>query len=418
MRYRTAIISVLVGVLAFSSFLQSPVFSQEKKDKTEQQKDQQQPTFKIGTALVTVPVIVTDRYGRFITGMNREDFLVREDGVTQKIEDFNSIESPFSVALLIDTSRSTQNKLSTIRKAALSFIKQLQPRDRVMIVTFDERVRFISDFSNDVVALERAVKSVKSSYLTSLYDAIYLTITEKMSNIQGRKAIVVLTDGVDTASKRATFESALDLVASTGIICYAIQYETRNDGGPIMKPMFIPNGSASSFISNFSGSPVRWQDPQPQQQPDPQREKEQAPPLINIPRPNTSILGSGTSSNPGSKPSTRVNSQERQPLRDRYLIAADFMRALAVQSGALYIRAENIENTSYAFLRIAVELRNQYTLTYISTNEQRDGNYRTIAVNTNRDDLVVRARQFYRAPKPEPASDSTSDQKSDNPSKP
>jgi VWFA-related protein len=397
----------------------SPVFAQEKQDKTEQQKDQQQPTFKIGTALVTVPVIVTDRYGRFVTGMSRNDFLVREDGVTQKIEDFSSIESPFSVALLIDTSRSTQNKLSAIRKAALSFIKQLQPRDRVMIVTFDERVRFISDFSNDVVGLERSIKSVKSSYLTSLYDAIYLTITEKMSNIQGRKAIVVLTDGVDTASKQATFESALDLVASTGIICYAIQYETRNDGGPIMKPMFIPNSSASSFISNFSGSPVRWQGPHSQQTPDPQQEKkEQGPPLINIPRPNTSILDSGNSSNPGSKPSTRVNSQARQPLRDRYLIAADFMRALAVQSGALYIRAENIENTSYAFLRIAVELRNQYTLTYISTNEQRDGNYRTIAVNTNRDDLIIRARQFYRAPRAEPVSDSTSDQKPDNPSKP
>jgi VWFA-related protein len=407
-----------VGFLAFLSLSLSPVFAQEKQDKTEQQRDQQQPTFKIGTALVTVPVIVTDRYGRFVTGMSRDDFSVREDGITQKIEDFSSIESPFSVALLIDTSRSTQNKLNAIRKAALSFIKQLQPRDRVMIVTFDERVRFVSDFSNDVAGLERSIKSVKSSYLTSLYDAIYLTITEKMSNIQGRKAIVVLTDGVDTASKRATFESALDLVASTGIICYAIQYETRNDGGPIMKPIFIPNSSASSFISNFSGSSVRWQDPRSQQTPDPQQEKkEQEAPLINIPRPNTSILDSG-SSNPGSKPSTRVNSQARQPLRDRYLIAADFMRALAVQSGALYIRAENIENTSYAFLRIAVELRNQYTLTYISTNEQRDGQYRTIAVNTNRNDLVIRARQFYRAPKAEPNSDSTSDQKPDNPSKP
>jgi VWFA-related protein len=416
------------------SFAAPTSIAQEKQDKSEQseqkpeqKKYQQQPIFKIGTSLVTVPVIVTDRYGRFTTGLNRGDFTVREDGVTQKIEDFSSIESPFSVALLIDTSRSTQNKLGAIRKAALTFVKQLQPRDRVMIVTFDERVRFVSDFSNDVDALERAIKTVKSSYLTSLYDAIYLTMTEKMSRVQGRKAIVVLTDGVDTASKQATFESTLELVASTGVVCYAIQYETRNDGGPIMKPIFIPNSSASSFVSNFSGRSVNWQDQQPQQpqqRPEPESEKkEQRAPLINIPRPGTSVLGSGTPSgdrtaSPGAKPSSQVNSQAQQPLRDRYLIAVDFLRALAVQSGALHLRAETIENTSYAFLRIATELRNQYTLTYISTNEERDGNYRNIAVNIDRDDLIVRARQFYRAPKGEPASDLTPEQKPENPSKP
>ncbi len=426
MKYRTELF--FVGILVLFFLVVFPALAQEKQDKPEQQpqqqKDQQQPTIKIGTSLVTVPVIVTDRYGRFITGIDRSDFVVREDGVGQKIEDFSSIEAPFSVALLIDTSRSTQNKLGAIRKSALAFIKQLQPRDRVMIVTFDERVRFISDFSNDVARLERAIKPIKSSYLTSLYDAIHLTITEKMSQIQGRKAIVVLTDGVDTASKRATFESTLKLVASTGIVCYAIQYETRNDGAPIMKPIFIPNGSGNSFVSNFAGRSLRWQDPQPPQKPESESEKKENPkPFINIPRPNTSILGSGTSSTPatsgpGAKPSTRVNSQAQQPLRDRYLIAADYLRSLAAQSGALYIRAESIEGTSFAFQRIAVELRNQYTVTYISTNEQKDGAYRSIAVNVNRGDLVVRARLGYLAPKGEPSSDSTPEQKPGNPSKP
>ncbi len=414
------IMPVLLALLFIAA---SPVFAQEKQDKTEQQKDQQ-PTIKIGTSLVTVPVIVTDGYGRFITGLNRNDFAVREDGVAHKIEDFSSIEAPFSVALLIDTSRSTQNKLTAIRKAALAFIKQLHPRDSVMIVTFDERVRFVSDFSGNPAELERSIKSVKTGYLTSLYDAIYLTITEKMSKIQGRKAIVVLTDGVDTASKKATFESTLDLVASAGIICYAIQYETRNDGGRIMSPIYLPNGSSSPFLSNFSGRPVNWQDPKPQEKPAPESEKkEQDKPLINIPLPKISIMGSETSSTPssatpGSKPSTRVNSQAQQPLRDRYLIATDFLRALAVQSGALHIRAENIENTSFAFRRIGDELRNQYTLTFISTNETRDGKYRSIAVNVNRDGLIVRARLGYRAPRAEPISDSTNDQKSDNPTKP
>jgi VWFA-related protein len=378
-----------------------PVFGQNPGEKPQQ--EQQQPTIKIGTNLVTVPVIVTDRYGRFIPGLTRNEFSVREEGSPQKIEDFSSTEAPFSVALLIDTSRSTQNKLDRIRKAARTFIKQLLPNDRIMVVSFDEQVRFVCDFTSDHAELERAVKSLKTSYQTKLYDAIRLTIIEKMSRIQGRKAVVVLTDGVDTASKEATYESAIDLAASAGIITYTVQYETRNDGGPVMKPRYIP-GISSSFAS---GAGLMWRDA-PQEKPKPQSEaqksespksesKDESKSLINIPRPG----GGSSMSTPGSLPSSRVNGQRQQPIRDRYLIAADFLRTLAAQSGGLPFRAESIENTSYAFQLIANELHNQYTLTYISTNEQRDGNYRAIAVGVKNPDLVVRARRFYRAPRGE-----------------
>ena len=240
----------------------------------------QQETIKIGTSLVTVPVIVTDPYGRLVRGLSRADFSVREDGVNQRIENFSAEEAPFDVALLIDTSRSTQNKLAAIRKAAVSFFKQLQPRDRVMIVTFDEKVRFVNDFTNNPIELDRAVKQLKSSYLTSLYDAIHLTVTEKLMSARGRKAIVVLTDGVDTASKLADFESTLGLIASSGIIAYAIQYETRNDGAPIMKPLFLPgfsNGGASSFVGRFAG--------QGQGQPAPTETPRPAKPSHNPPTP-------------------------------------------------------------------------------------------------------------------------------------
>jgi VWFA-related protein len=374
-----------------------PAFGQVPEEKPQQ--DQQQPSIKIGTNLVTVPVIVTDRYGRFITGLKRNEFMLREEGATQKIEDFSSTEAPFSVALLIDTSRSTQNKLDKIRKAALTFIRQLLPNDKVMVVSFDEKVRFVSDFTNQHAELEHAVKSLRTSYLTSLYDAVHMTINEKMSKIQGRKAIVILTDGVDTASKQATYQSVIDLVASAGVISYTIQYETRNDGGPVMKPLFIP-GISNSFAA---GSKLTWQDVQ-QQKPKPESDspksegKEESKSLINIPRPGGAPLSS-----PGSAPSSRVNRQAQQPIRDRYLIAADFLRTLAAQSGGLPFRAESIENTSYAFQTIANELHNQYTLTYISNNEQRDGSYRAIAVGVNNPDLVVRSRRFYRAPKEDPS---------------
>jgi len=382
-----------------------PVFGQGQEEK--QQQDPQQPSIKIGTNLVTVPVIVTDRYGRFITGLTRKEFSVREEGSQQKIEDFSSTEAPFSVALLIDTSHSTKNKLGRIRKAAETFIKQLLPNDRIMVVSFDDKVRFICDFTSDHAELKRAVKSLESSYKTSLYDAIHLTINEKMNKIKGRKAIVVLTDGVDTASKQATYESAIELAASAGIITYAVQYETRNAGGSPIKPRDLPGGA-----NLFAPSPgLKWQDA-PQQKPKPESEESKSESegksLINIPRPKQDA----STSTPGSPPASRVNGQRQQPIRDPYLIATDFLRTLAAQSGGLPFKAETIENTSYAFQLIATELHNQYTLTYISSNERKDGNYRAIAVGVNNPDLVVRARRFYRAPKDE-ALEGEQDKKTD-----
>src|SRR5688572_14906437 len=169
---RTALAALTLFIVAL------PVFGQSQEEKPPQEP---QTKITIGTGLVTVPVIVTDRYGRFATGLNRNQFTVREEGSAQKIEDFSSTESPFSVALLIDTSRSTQNKLSKIRKAAKTFIKQLLPNDRIMVVSFDDKVRFVCDFSSNHAELENAVNSLESRYATSLYDAIYLTINEKMN---------------------------------------------------------------------------------------------------------------------------------------------------------------------------------------------------------------------------------------------
>src|SRR5262244_4301274 len=146
--------AALVALISLMAFL--PVFGQSQEEKPQQ--DQQQPTIKIGTNLVTVPVIVTDHYGRFITGLTRKEFTVREEGSPQKIEDFSSTEAPFSVALLIDTSHSTKNKLGRIRKAAETFIRQLLPNDRIMVVSFDDKVRFVCDFSSDHEVLKRAVK--------------------------------------------------------------------------------------------------------------------------------------------------------------------------------------------------------------------------------------------------------------------
>jgi VWFA-related protein len=238
-----------------------------------------------------------------------------------------------------------------------------QPNDRVLIVTFDEKVSFLGDFTSDRREIERAIRSVKSSYLTSFYDAVHLTINEKLAPIKGRKAIIALTDGVDTGSRQATYESTLELVANAGVSGYAIQYDTRNDGGSPMSPLALPRIPGAYLFSRFIRGPAQTRN---------------------------------------------------QPPRDRYLIASEYMRAVAARSGALYLRAESIESSSFAFALIANELRHQYTLAYYPTNDKRDGGFRTIAVGVKGSDYSVRARQGYRAPKEEKAEEKDQDKKSGN----
>jgi Ca-activated chloride channel family protein len=388
MKDRAATFLAFLMALAVALAAALPALGQQSK--TSEAEAQRQDVIKLETALVTVPVVVTDRFGRFVTGLARSDFQVRENGRPQEIANFSATETPFNVALLLDTSHSTRQKLGAIRKAALEFIKQLQPRDRVLIVNFDDRVRFHGDFTSDHKELARTVNAVQSGYATSLYDAIYLTVMEKLIPLEGRKAIVVLTDGVDTASKQATYDSALELIASTGIVSYAIQYETRNAGGPVMKPLQLP-----SIPPGFPVPPLLPRGPG-------QRDALNQSPLPII-APSLAVNARSGAATASSLPALSRAPESQSPVRDRYLVATDFLRALAFQSGALYLRAESIENTSFAFALIAEELRHQYTLAYYSTNEKRDGNYRTIAVTVKHEALSVRARQGYRAPKADPA---------------
>src|SRR5262249_16703205 len=359
MKLRITIIPKLILTLVLALW---PVFLSRAlgQDQRGGQEPQRPDVIKVNTALVSVPVVVTDRYGQFVTGLSRNDFMVRENGEPQQIASFSSTEAPFNVALLIDTSRSTRNKLGAIRKAALNFIKQLQPKDRVLIVTFDEKVNFLGDFTSDRHEIERATRAVKSSYATSLYDAIQLTITGKLAPIKGRKAVVALTDGVDTWSRQATYESTLELIANTGVSGYAIQYDTRNDGGSPMSPLALPRMPGNYLFSR----------------------------------------------------STNGGAQTRnQPARDRYLISSEYLHAVATQPGPLYFRAENIESSSFAFALIANELRHQYTLAYYPTNDKRDGGFRTITVGVKGGDFSVRARQGYRAPKDEKVEEKGRDEK-------
>lgn len=305
------------------------------------QAQQQTGAIRVETSLVSVPVSVTDSAGNFVAGLKNSDFEILEDGKPQEITSFAATATPFHVALLIDTSRSARDRLQAIRKAALSFVKQLQPQDRVQIVTFDEAVNVRGGFTNDRAQLQQTINSIKSNYLTSLYDGISQVISEQLAPLDGRKAIVLFTDGVDTLSKKASCESTLKLVSRANVLVYTLHYTPVRLADPGSEPCTLPRDGVPAVYA-AAGKDVRI-------------------------------------------------------AAERQLIATNFLTALGEQSGARYLHAADIEKSEQAFKLIAGELRHQYTLGYYSTNEQQDGGYRKITVRLKRTDLAVRARPGYLA---------------------
>src|SRR4030095_7784573 len=139
---------------------------------------------------------------------------------------FAKISAPFNVVLMLDTSASTRDKLSMIQQAAYTFVQQLQPADRVKIISFDNELRDLNEFTSDRNVLKAAINKTAPGEGTRLYDAMTMALST-FRNIQGRKAIVIFTDGVDWFSAESTFDGTMRWLDEEGVIVYPIRYDTR-----------------------------------------------------------------------------------------------------------------------------------------------------------------------------------------------
>lgn len=334
-------------------------------------------TIKLDTTLVTIPVSVVDQGGRFVPFLNKRDFRVYEDGVEQEIENFESVETPFHVALVIDTSRSTQFRLEDIQDAAFSFIRELRPDDQVMIVSFDDRVTIHSEFTSDRERLRWAIYNTRTGGSTRLYDAVQETMARYMERVQGRKAMVLFTDGVDTSSRRATAQSTLDMVEESDTLVFPIRYDTEDSmrqQGPVIN---TPGGN---------WPPLGWPQPNP-------RTRRRWPLVQNaFPQWPGQWPGQG-----GQWPGQGGRWPRGGGQGADYTRAAQYLQNLADRSGGRLYYADTLSNVTRAFSQIAEELRHQYALSYYPTNSKKDGTYRAVKVRTTQSGLVVRGRTGYRA---------------------
>ncbi|HEY7498061.1 MAG TPA: VWA domain-containing protein [Vicinamibacterales bacterium] len=226
----------------------------------------QEQRLRSGVDLVSLNVTVMDG-GRYVSDLNEEDFEVYEDGARQSLSFFSRVQQPIALAILLDTSASMNERLGTAQEAAIGFARRMRRDDAIEVIDFDSQVRILQTFTNDVNALEKAIRGTDVNGSTSLYNAIYISLKElkkaKASSAEEirRQAIVVLSDGDDTSSL-VPYEEVLDLAKRSETAIYAIglrpvgAYRSEfKEAEFVLKQLSQETGGRAYFVTTASELP-------------------------------------------------------------------------------------------------------------------------------------------------------------------
>jgi Ca-activated chloride channel family protein len=294
-----------------------------------------QETIRVRTALVSVPMIVTDQDGHYVPGLQQRDFAVYDDGVPRKVAFFAATDEPLNVALLLDTSKSTVAVLDRIKKAGLKFLRKLRPRDRALIACFDHSIKVVCPLTDDREDLEESIRGVKpGEYVgTKLRDAVVTVANNRLKKILGRKAVIMLTDGQDFGSE-ASSADALSAATDAGVVVYTVLYAV--DPRETMKKLF---GVSPQVPRRGSGPGRDWV--------------------------------------------------------ERERVAAELMEQLSRDSAGRIYRVE-VTDLDKAFAMVAEELRHQYQLAFYPDPSRYDGKSHELRIEVSRPGIQVRSRTSYR----------------------
>lgn len=302
---------------------------------------------RIESNLVQLNVGVVDRQGRAVTTLSRNDFVVYEDGVKQPIRSFEPAASPFSLVLLLDLSGSTLNFRQTLKQAALRFIDALAPDDRVAVIAFNEKVETLAKFTTDRQKIAEVIDLAQGKGQTEFYKALLYSLEQLSQEGKRRKAIVVMTDGLDTGMRKQdsaavaearTNEAAIAMIKpeASGPLNEVLNAADRQ--GVTVYPLALP-----------SGDPKRLPEPNPIQ--------------------------------------VAVYSSARVRLQ-----------ALADRTGGRLSEIKRLEDLGRLYAQVAADLRTLYSIAYQPSGERaRDGRWRAIRIEVIRPELIARTRPGYFA---------------------
>jgi VWFA-related protein len=336
---------------------------------------------RVETQLVSVPAVVTDRNGHPLAGLQAENFVVFEDGKPQRVTNFATTEAPFEIALLLDTSGSTHEELGLIRDSANAFINALRPGDRVGIVAFNNAprngspvatVEVLSGLNSDRKTLRAAIENLGSSNGTPFYDGLERVADQVFRDppreeIRGRRAVVALTDGVDSSSDSG-YDDARAKLARAGLASYFIQVNTEE----YVEDRLLKDCQDDGRLTLSAKQLERFRQ-------------------LFVP----------TAQKEDYQDFCRMGQFERMDIsRQLYNLARKEMGEMARASGGKAFIAGNLQEARAAFAAVANEIGTQYSLGYYPSNKARDGRFRQIKVEMRGvKDTSVRAREGYFAPK-------------------
>jgi len=309
------------------------LFSGQPQESSQTQQDE---GFRIGVAVNQVFLSVNARSvaGGFVSGLIQEDLQVYENGVKQEILNFYSEGVPVNVVLLIDISGSTREAQGEIQRAALGFASSLSDEDRVAIITFNDAPRLILNWTNDIEKVELALGSIYAKGSTVFNDALYVTFDDLLAKVEGKKAVIALTDGIDTNSMVEP-EDTMNLAVRSEAMVYVVSKLEEYWAGAIAARM--------AFQARGQLVPRVLKDP-------------------------------------------------------FILSAKRFLERLAQQTGGTVLDTKAFSSLSDVYRQVAEELKNQYYISYIPSNILKDGKWRDIEVRARRSGVVVSTRPGYYAP--------------------
>lgn len=324
-------------VVWFTLLLLCTVASAQSGRRPQPKAERQNPDsdVELRTQEVLLAVTVRDVNGRPVTNLTRDDFIVAEDRVRQDMESFSTSRVPVNVVLVLDASGSVFSELASIRKAAASFVDALGPEDQISVIQFADKVELIQDWTTDHESVRHALSwRYKGGEATKFWDAVFLAADEQLARVEGRRAMIILSDGVDTKSRisESLTQSALD---RAGAVVYVVS-------------------------------------------------KAQA--LIEQVRKYTGVGGkiSGVAGRARSSIALLTEAEANlRELADRY-------------GGRMYSPLSD-DDLANAYRDVADELKQQYIITYVPKRETQDGRWRSIDIFLSRPGLIARTRKGYVA---------------------
>ena len=300
----------------------------------------------VDTTEVMFPVTVRDSNGQFVNNLTRNDFRVYENGSLQPLSDLALRQVPVDVVLMVDASSSVAKNLDDFRRAAQGFVARLEADDRISLIKFDDRIELLQDWTKSRFQFQRALNRIEPGMFTRFNDALMLASKEQFgANTKSRRAVIVLSDGIDNGRGTTTLEGALQALIQAQVAVY------------IVSNTEISRAAKQAEIDTLLG---------------------------------------------GTDASVRFNQLRLDTLR-LGLQALDQsernLAQLAQATGGRLYRPRSFDALESTYAEVADELRHQYALYFTPLNKARDGSFRRVRVETANPAYRPHTRVGYIAPK-------------------